>query len=234
MNDPRGPRGDHSSKRVIEMLDALLERPPGERAALLDRLCADDPDLCAELEPLLAAESDAYAWFDRLGDRIADSASAELADAEHESHEIGRWRTVRRIGQGGMGTVYLAERADGTFEQRVALKLIRRGMESETVIERLISEPRILARVEHPNVARLLDGDVTEDGLPFFVMEYVEGRALDRYCADTDPPLDRRLELFLAVGEAVRHLHQHLIVHRDLKPGNVLVDTACGHLENSL
>jgi eukaryotic-like serine/threonine-protein kinase len=136
---------------------------------------------------------------------------------------VGRWRLAKQIGRGGMGTVWLAERADGQFEQRVALKLVRRGMDSDDILARFLRERRILARLAHPNIARLLDGDVSEDGRPFFVMEHVEGAWITDWCRAQGASLERRLELFLVVCRAVQHAHRNLVVHSDLKPSNVLV-----------
>lgn len=139
------------------------------------------------------------------------------------NQQFGPYRVVREIGRGGMGTVWLAERADGQFQQQVALKLIKRGMDSDEIVWRFRHELQILASLAHPNIARLLDGGTAEDGRPYFVMEYVEGVSLDRYCADNQLNLTARLRLFLTVCAAVQHAHQKLVVHRDLKPGNILV-----------
>ena len=136
---------------------------------------------------------------------------------------IGRYKLLERIGTGGMGDVYLAERADQQFEMRVAIKLIKRGMDTESVLRRFQHERQILASLEHPNIARLLDGGETEDGLPYFVMEYVKGERIDRYAEVKNLSLTERLELFRQVCGAVSYAHQHLVVHRDLKPSNILV-----------
>src|SRR5262249_210927 len=132
-------------------------------------------------------------------------------------------RLEREIGAGGMGSVWLAQRVDGAFEQRAAIKLIKRGMDTDALLGRFERERRVLATLEHPNIARLYDGGPTDDGLPYLVMEYVEGLPLDRYCAEHALALRARLELFLDVCAAVQHAHRNLVVHRDLKPSNVLV-----------
>src|ERR1043165_2449698 len=127
------------------------------------------------------------------------------------------------IGAGGMGVVYLAERADQQFEMQVALKLIKRGMDTDSVLRRFQSERQILASLDHPNIARLLDGGTTDDGLPYFVMEYVNGQRIDRYTDERSLSIKERLGLFRQVCGAVSYAHQQLVVHRDLKPSNILV-----------
>jgi serine/threonine-protein kinase len=136
---------------------------------------------------------------------------------------VGAYEIVEQIGQGGMGAVYLATRADGQFDQRVALKLLRRDVDSDDLRRRFLAERQILARIAHPNIARLFDGGVTDDGQPFFVMEFIEGVPIDQYCDSARLPIDDRLRLFRTVCSAVHYAHRHLIVHRDLKPGNILV-----------
>jgi serine/threonine-protein kinase len=136
---------------------------------------------------------------------------------------IGAYRVVRELGRGGMGAVYLAQRADEAFEKQVAIKVISPGTSSDQVLARFMRERRILARLEHPHIARLIDGGSTADGLPYFVMEYVEGQRILDYCDQRRLPVAERLKLFLAVCSAVAHAHRNLIVHRDIKPGNILV-----------
>jgi serine/threonine-protein kinase len=143
---------------------------------------------------------------------------------------VGPYCIVRELGRGGMGTVYLAERADGEFEQRVALKLLRRGLESNRATVRFRFERQVLARLQHPNIARLLDGGVSDDGRPYLVMEHVEGEPVAEYCNRRRLGIDERLRLCMAVGRAVAHAHRNLVVHRDLKPGNIMV-TAEGEVK---
>src|SRR5207244_7439521 len=130
---------------------------------------------------------------------------------------------IREIGQGGMGTVYLAARADGYFEKQVAIKLLKRGVANKEVLRRFRSEREVLARLDHPNIARLIDGGTTEDGLPYFVLEYVEGQTITRDCDQHKLNTMERLKLFRNVCAAVQFAHQNLIVHRDLKPSNIIV-----------
>jgi tetratricopeptide (TPR) repeat protein/predicted Ser/Thr protein kinase len=142
---------------------------------------------------------------------------------ELEGHQVGPYRIVRELARGGMGVVYLAERADGQFEQRVALKLIKRGMDSDEIHRRFLAERQILAQLNHPHIARFYDGGVTGDGRPWFAMEYVEGRPITRHCEERRLGVPERLRLFQDVCDAVRYAHQNLVVHRDLKPSNILV-----------
>ncbi|HZX92789.1 MAG TPA: protein kinase, partial [Rudaea sp.] len=144
--------------------------------------------------------------------------------------QIGPWRLVSKLGSGGMGVVWLAERADGQFEQRAAIKLIKRGMDSEAVLKRFLRERQILARLVHPHIAHLLDGGISADGRPYFAMEYVEGLPLLRYCHDRGMQLEERIRLFLRICEAVQFAHVNHVVHRDLKPSNILV-TAGGDVK---
>ncbi|MCP4662706.1 MAG: serine/threonine protein kinase [bacterium] len=205
-------------QQIKTILDEVLDLPPAQRRAFLDRACEEDPSLRQEVG--------AYIELDQgLGDFMPEPA----APVDQESPEdtaadlrIGPYRTLRRIGEGGMGTVYLAVREDD-FEKRVALKLIRRGMDSEEIVRRFHNERQILAHLDHPNVARLLDGGTTEDGLPYFAMDYVEGESIDKYCDARKLSTPERLELFRQVCAALHFAHQNLVVHRDLKPSNILV-----------
>ena len=149
---------------------------------------------------------------------VEENRSDNLIGKQIDSYEI-----LQEIGQGGMGTVYLASRADGEFEQKVALKLIKRGMDTNIVLKRFMIERQILARLEHPNIASLLDGGSTTDGLPYFVMEYVEGEMITKFCNSHELSTKERLKLFQAVCSAVAFAHQNLIVHRDIKPSNIIV-----------
>jgi len=143
--------------------------------------------------------------------------------ASRIGEKIGPYRIKRLIGQGGMSTVYLATRADDEFQKRVALKLVKRGMDTDDILRRFRNERQILASLDHPNIARLMDGGTTPDGLPYFAMEYIEGTPIDQYCDLHRLPTVRRLELFLTVCSAVHYAHQNLVVHRDIKPANILV-----------
>ncbi len=190
---------------------------------MLTQYCGDDADLRREVEALLSEdESD-----DFLQVPIKEVAQSlpPLKSDNYIGRDIGSYHVVRLLGQGGMGAVYLAERADAEYYRQVALKIVRRGMDSSFVLKRFRVERQILATLEHPNIAQLLDGGTTDDGLPYFVMEYVQGQPLTEYCNTGQLSLTDRLKLFLAVCAAVQHAHQKLIVHRDLKPSNILVTT---------
>ena len=211
---------------VDRLLDEALDLPPEKRLEFIEAI--DDPQLRGEVRELLEHSE---AEGDLLDRPLADSAPELLDELDRRLEPVtidpglmlGPYRLVERIGQGGMGVVYLAERADGQFEKKVAVKLMNRGLGDETARTRFVSERQILADLEHPNVARLLDGGVTGEGFLYIVMEYVEGQPIDEYCSENDIGLEGRLELFLTICEAVEAAHQRQVVHRDLKPGNILV-----------
>jgi non-specific serine/threonine protein kinase/serine/threonine-protein kinase len=210
-------------QRVNELFYAALERDPDERQAFLIEACADDSEALREVESLLAAHSDADTF---TGRPVFQKAVRVIADEDLsaiEGNRIGPYRIIREIGRGGMGAVYLAERDDDEYKKQVAIKLIKRGMDSDAILARFLSERQILARLEHPNIARLLDGGTTADGRPYFVMEYIPGQPIDRYADEHKLSVTQRLGLFLEVASAVQHSHQHLIVHRDIKPSNIIV-----------
>ena len=205
--------------KIQDLFTSALEQSPSAREAFLRKACGNDEELYREVNSLLQADSDAHS--------ILDGSAADVIDLPGtfslEGKRIGPYRIVQQIGTGGMGAVYLAERADGHFSQRVALKLIKRGMDSEEILKRFQSERQILAQLQHPNVARLLDGGMTDDGLPYFTMEYVKGEPINAYCDRLNLTIDERLDLFLTVCAAVQYAHGRLIVHRDLKPSNIMV-----------
>ena len=209
-----------------DIFHTARELPAAERPSYLEKACGADESLRREIEALLES--------DRAADRfIADppaGLAAELFGGSQNHLDVGRnigqYKLLECIGAGGMGTVYLAERADQQFQMQVAIKLIKRGMDTDSVLRRFEHERQILASLEHPNIARLLDGGSTEDGVPYFVMEYIKGHRIDRYAEEHQLPISERLELFRQVCSAVSFAHQHLIVHRDLKPSNILVTPA--------
>jgi hypothetical protein len=214
-------------QRVSAIFDEAVDVAQNMRAALLDRLCGDDVILRGDVEMLLAADV-AATDFDRGVDFARGAVAADWAENEdiesvRAGDRVGPWRLIEELGRGGMGVVWLAERADGQFEQRAALKLIKRGMDSEGVLARFLRERQILARLEHPHIARLLDGGIAADGRPYFAMEYVAGEPLLRYCAERGLKLEERISLFLDICAAVQFAHRQLVVHRDLKPSNVLI-----------
>jgi len=218
------PRADPPGRwpEVARILDVVLDLPPEERGGVLDQECAGDSALRAEVEAVLAG-AEAPVFFESPALAFADP----LVEAE-DKRLIGAYRLGRELGHGGMGVVYLAERADGHFEQRVALKLIKVGITHDEILRRFLTERQVLARLNHPHIARLLDGGVTAAGEPWFAMEYVDGVPLDRYCEEHGLGIDERLALFADVCEAVQYAHRNLVVHRDLKPSNILVISGGG------
>jgi serine/threonine protein kinase/tetratricopeptide (TPR) repeat protein len=211
-------------KRVEELLDAALELEPRERRRFLEGTCAGAPELRREVESLLACEGRAGGFLEAPALAFsADFFPASDAADERAGQTVGRYRVVREIGRGGMGAVFLAERADGEFRQRVALKVVRRSFADTELARRFRQERQILASLNHPNIARLLDGGVSADGEPFLVMEYVEGERIDAYADARRLSTDGRLRLFRQVCAAVQYAHQNLVIHRDLKPSNILV-----------
>ena len=215
--------------RADAVLTEALDLPAGDREALVRERCGDDAELTSVVMELLAgAESEDE--FLRPG-RLLDGPLWQRAAATLESGGIGpgavvgAWTILREIGSGGMASVYLARRTAVEFTQQAALKLIKRGIDTDEVAHRFRQERQILAALEHPNIARLLDGGVSEDGRPYFVMEYVDGPPIDRWCEEHGASVEKRLALFLDVARAVELAHRRLVVHRDLKPGNVLVDS---------
>jgi tetratricopeptide (TPR) repeat protein/tRNA A-37 threonylcarbamoyl transferase component Bud32 len=207
-------------KRAGELFHQALERPAGERRPWLGELCAGDTEMLAEVESLLGSDADGAGKI--LADKIEPAFSALVRGNMPE--RAGPYRLVRELGRGGMGTVYLGERDDDEYQTKVAIKLVRRGMDTGIILNRFYRERQTLARLQHPHIARLLDGSTTADGEPYIVMEYIEGDRITDYCRAHELNTTRRLELFLDVCKAVDYAHRQFVVHRDLKPGNILVD----------
>jgi serine/threonine-protein kinase len=212
------------------IFERLLGAPLSERPTMLNDLCAGDTELKRIVESMLDSENSALRFEDQLRKgAVVDGDTTTDAIEPPEAH-VGPWRLVRKLGSGGMGVVWLGERADGQFEQRSALKLIKRGMDSEAVLKRFLRERQILARLVHPHIAHLLDGGIAADGRPYFAMEYVEGLPLLRWCHEHGATLEQRIDLFKDVCAAVQFAHEHHVVHRDLKPSNIQV-TASGEVK---
>jgi serine/threonine protein kinase/tetratricopeptide (TPR) repeat protein len=209
-------------QKVKELFQFALERAPEERHAFLVDACNGDDRLVREVISLLKFDARADAFIEAP----ATAVVPELF-TPHPSRFVGRrigpYRILKEIGQGGMGAVCLAERADEQYEQRVAVKLVKPGLDSAFIINRFLSERQILANLDHPNIANLLDGGTTEDGSPYLVMEFIDGLPVDQYCDANKLPIKERLRLFSKVCAAVAHAHRKLVIHRDLKPSNVLV-----------
>lgn len=210
-------------QRVAEIFEAVSGLAGAERDAALDEHCSDDDELRAEVLSLLEADTDAESWLTGLTARAGVPSPEAEAAMNAPGRQIGAWRLVRQIGRGGMGVVYLAERADEQFRMRAALKALPVGLVTRESVARFEREREILAQLEHPHVARLVDGGVTPEGTPFYVMEYVDGLPLNRYVEQQHPSLSGRLALFEKVAAAVAYAHRHLVIHRDIKPANILV-----------
>ncbi|MCC7052159.1 MAG: serine/threonine protein kinase [Gemmatimonadaceae bacterium] len=215
---------DAARWREIEPLfTQALALTAAEQPGYLDAVTGADTTLRAELVRLLAASRAPDLFIDGCAADRFDALIAGEEPAQAAGQVVGPYRLVSEIGRGGMGVVYLAERADEQFTQRVALKLVKRGMDTDFVLRRFRAERQILASLSHPNVARLLDGGTTADGRPYFVMEHIEGRRIDVYAREANLGLGARLDLFLRVCDAVGYAHQQLVVHRDIKPANIVV-----------
>ena len=209
--------------RVEELFHAAADLSASDQDAWLARECGGDGRLESAVRALLAADRGASAKWDRNAFELEAHHSAKAAYHPRAGALFGRYRIVRRIAAGGMGIVYEAVRDDAEFHKRVAIKLVHLDIDDSAGIDRFRSERQILAELEHPNIARLLDGGTTDEGVPYLVMEYVDGEPIDRFVSQRKLSRTDRLTLFLRVCDAVQYAHRHLIVHRDLKPGNILV-----------
>ena len=207
--------------RVKDELLAVLELEPAAGRERLRELARESPGLAAEVAALVAQAGAATPFLELPA--LERAAAAEVARADAPAR-VGPWRLEAEIGRGGMGTVWRGHRDDGAFEQRVAVKFVRPELATDLLRRRLIAERRILAGLEHENIARLLDGGVTGDGVPYLVLEYVDGEPIDLWCDGRALPLAARLRLFLVVCAAVEFAHRKLVLHRDIKSSNVLVD----------
>jgi serine/threonine-protein kinase len=209
-------------RRLEDLFHAALECVPESRAAFLETSCEGDTALRHDIEELLAAyQHGGFTESPGFQDGVLLLERAQALTGRR----VGQYQILGEIGRGGMGSVYSAVRADDAFQKRVAIKILRRGLDTDDIIDRFRSERQILATLEHPNITRLLDGGSTDDGLPYFVMELIEGEPIDQYCDRRTLTITGRLKLFQGVCAAVRYAHQHLVIHRDIKPGNVLVTT---------
>src|SRR5580658_7905701 len=209
--------------RTESLFAAAVALPPEERGAYLERECAGDPSLRGRLLALLKAHDRAGHVIDRPVDGARDQTAGYAPTSEQPGTIIaGRYKLLEEIGQGGMGTVWAAEQT-APVRRKVALKLIKAGMDSQSVLARFEAERQALALMDHPNIAKVLDGGLTDSGRPYFVMEYVKGVPITEYCDATRLSVEERLNLFIQVCSALQHAHQKGIIHRDLKPSNILV-----------
>ncbi len=206
-------------EKVQLIFDKVVDIDVSQREKLLDELCESDDVLKKEVLSLLEADSENLS--------ILEKPASELMNIGQPGSmvgkKIGQYHIISQIGYGGMGEVYLAERDDKQFNQKVALKIIKKGMDSSETVRRFQTERQILAKLVHPNIANLYDGGITDDGLPYFTMEYVEGEPINEFCDNKQLSISRRIELFLQVLDAVQYAHKNFIVHRDLKPANIIV-----------
>lgn len=209
--------------QLADLLAELMALAEPERAQRMLQIATVDPSLHAELQSLLAFAAPAESFFGTIEAQLQPVRAAELGRHWAEGRVLGNYRLLRRLGSGGMGSVFLAERADGRFERQVAVKLLNWDADDAAQRLRFESEQRLLGALDHPGIARLLDAGIAPEGRPYLVMEYVEGERLDLWIARVQPDLRQRLQLMLRLCDAVQHAHRHLIVHRDLKPSNVLV-----------
>lgn len=222
---------DKKRREELDLLfEKLLELPRHQRDSFLKKSTRHDPSLIKDLKTLMQDTEEAKSFF---GDTVFDFLNPLIPLFEDleppaeftlkKDSQVGRYRIVRLLGKGGMGQVYLAERSDGVFNKAVALKCIKKGMDSEDILKRFRNERQILATLQHPNIASVVDGGISDDGRPYLVMEYVNGKPVTTWCDDKQLDIRQRCELFIRVCRAVAHAHRFLVIHRDLKPANILV-----------
>jgi eukaryotic-like serine/threonine-protein kinase len=222
---PRGITRQRWERLKTVFADAMERETSRERTAFIRDSCADDTTLRLEAESMLAEAEGLLNPAEDPFEQCADNAAVTLRRDEPSQigSRMGAYRVLREIGRGGMGTVYLAERADGQFQKQVAIKVLKRGTDTDEVLRRFSAERHILARLDHPNIARLLDAGTNDDSLPYFVMEYIEGEPVTRFLFHHSLSIRERLELFLKICAAVEVAHKNHVIHRDLKPKNILV-----------
>ncbi len=216
-------------QQIQTILDEVFELPTEQRLAFLQRACGSNPDLYSEVETLLKAERDAPAFLDRPAVELMQSFLSTATNnqraqiPDYTARSIGSYRLREAIGRGGMGVVYRAERAEGNFDQQVAIKLLSNWQNRDLRLDRFQREQQLLASLNHPNIAQLYDGGLTEEGQPYIVMEYVQGEPINIYCDRHRLTIDARLKLTMQVVDALHYAHRNLVIHRDIKPSNILV-----------
>lgn len=217
----QAPEDESRRSRTLTLLADALEQPPHQREAHLQRACAGDAELLSRVREMLHLSAQERSVLDASLEELVLSTFGDAGPKA--GRVVGNYRLTELIGSGGMGQVYAAQRIDGQFEQRVAVKFMRDGIDQPTLLERFKTERQIVASLDHPNLAKVLDGGITEDGIPYFVMELIDGQPLDRHCLERDLTVSERLGLFRTVCQVVHYAHQKGVVHRDLKPSNILV-----------
>src|SRR5215203_4239876 len=216
-----------SPSREVAIFSSALELDASQRAAYLDKACGDDGALREHLENLLRVHEQAIPFLESRGSAggaqdLTVRADGLSAPAEKAGDRIGRYKLLQQIGEGGCGVVYMADQEE-PVRRRVALKVIKLGMDTRNVIARFEAERQALALMDHPNIAKVLDAGATETGRPFFVMELVHGIKITDYCDQNNLTTEERLKLFIQVCQAIQHAHQKGIIHRDIKPSNIMV-----------
>src|SRR5688500_10138523 len=213
-------------QKVEEIFQAAVDLLPDERERYIAQVCANDTTLRRDVESLLSQHDSAGELLDQpfYGNTELNVFESFVEEEDPMlGRRLGAYRIEREIGRGGMGAVYEASRADNEFNKRAAIKLVKRGMDTDFILRRFRKERQILAALDHPHIAGLMDGGTTDDGLPYFVMEYIEGQPLYSYCDAHQLSISERLKLFRSICDAVHYAHQKQVVHRDIKPSNVLV-----------
>ncbi|HWY29996.1 MAG TPA: serine/threonine-protein kinase [Candidatus Acidoferrum sp.] len=210
--------------RDVMIFAEALEQPAEERAAYVDRSCGGDWELCQRVKKLLKAHDRAGDFLEQSAQKSAMEVKREGSIAEKPGDRIGRYKLLQQIGEGGCGVVYMAEQEE-PVRRRVALKIIKPGMDTKSVIARFEAERQALALMDHPNIAKVFDAGATESGRPYFVMELIRGVKITEYCDEKSLTTGERLNLFILVCQAIQHAHQKGIIHRDIKPSNILVTT---------
>ena len=208
-------------QKIKEVFAEALEKPSKEREDFLREKCAGDAELLDEVKSLLEANDKTEKFIDQ--NALENSSEFAASGKHYDGTQFGNYKIIREIGRGGMGAVFLAERSDGEFEQKVALKIIRQSFGGSELEKHFRRERQILASLNHPNIAKLLDGGVSANGELFLAMEYIEGELFLNYAEDHNLEINERLNLFLKICRAVSYAHQNLVVHRDIKPANILV-----------
>ncbi|WP_338766275.1 serine/threonine-protein kinase [Bernardetia sp. ABR2-2B] len=210
---------------IQDIFSEALELEGEERENYLSFKTKDDKELKQEVEKLLEGAERADSFFGGLEDKVSDAwQKAAETTLLSEGEKVGVYQIEKEIGRGGMAVVYLAKRIDGEFEQKVAIKVIKRGMDSDEVLRRFMAEKQILASLNHPNISKILNSGLAPNGLPYFVMEYIEGLDFIEYCNENNLSIKERLEIFVQICRTLQHAHRNLVIHRDLKPSNILVE----------